>query len=372
MIRFSRFGGHEALKYLNVPSINLFTHSSFPLKPHNPSPKLKNQLQCTASPLSTTMDSTEEELAYDLSPILKVYKNGRIHRLAGTDVVPPCLDPTTNVQSKDVVISEEDNISARLFIPKTDYPPTQKLPLLVYFHGGAFIIESPFSANYHNLLNKIVSKANVIAVSVHYRRAPEHPVPVAHEDSWLALKWIASHVGGNGTEELLNEYADFGRVFFSGDSAGANIANYLGVRVGTEGLPRGVKVEGIALVHPYFWGVEPLECEARKPEETGKGHQLWRFVCPTTCGCDDPVINPGKDPNLGRLGCERVVVCVAENDLLRDRGWYYKELLEKSGWGGVVEIKEIKDEGHVFHMFNPDCENALLLLNQIVSFIKHH
>ncbi|WJX50462.1 hypothetical protein P8452_36760 [Trifolium repens] len=73
-------------------------------------------------------------------------------------------------------------------------------------------------------------------------------------------------------------------------------------------------------------------------------HNLWRFSCPTTSGSDDLLINPAKDPNLGSLGCKRVLVCVAEKDLLKDRGWYYKELLEKSGWGGVVEVIETEDE----------------------------
>jgi acetyl esterase/lipase len=66
-----------------------------------------------------------------------------------------------------------------------------------------------------------------------------------------------------------------------------------------------------------------------------------------------------------------VLVFVAENDLLKDRGWYYKELLEKIGWGGVVEVIETKGEGHVFHLFNPKCDNALSLFNQIASFINH-
>ncbi|KAG5143698.1 hypothetical protein JHK82_019393 [Glycine max] len=316
---------------------------------------------------STT--STESEVAYDIPPILKVYKNGRIERLAGFEVVPPGLDPETNVESKDVVIAVKDGVSARLYIPKTTYPPTQKLPILVYFHGGAFIIGTPFSPNYHNLLNNVVSKANVIGVSVHYRRAPEHPVPIAHEDSWSALKWVASHIGGNGVEEWLNKYGDFEKVFVAGDSAGANIASYLGIRVGLEQLP-GLKLEGVALVHPYFWGTEPLECEAERAEGTAKVHQLWRFTCPTTTGSDDPIINPGQDPNLGKLACGRVLVCVAEKDLLKDRGWHYKELLQKSDWPGVVDVVETKDEDHVFHMSDPNCDNAKALLNQIVSFIK--
>ena len=59
--------------------------------------------------------------------------------------------------------------------------------------------------------------------------------------------------------------------------------------------------EGVVLVHPYFWGTEPLECEVEQAEGAAKVHQLWRFTCPTTTGSDDPIINPGQDPNLGKL-----------------------------------------------------------------------
>ncbi|KAJ1377971.1 Lipase, GDXG, putative serine active site [Sesbania bispinosa] len=316
------------------------------------------------------MDSSSREIAHDFSPLVKIYKDGRIERLLGCDFVPPSLDPTTNVESKDVVISKDEDISARIFIPKLNGDQNQKLPVFVYFHGGGFCIETPSSPHYHKYLNSIVSQAHVIAVSVHYRRAPEHPLPIAYEDSWTSLKWVASHFGGNGPDEWLNRHADFKKVFFAGDSAGANIAHHMALRVGTEGLS-GVKLEGIVLVHSYFWGIERIGSETKRSEHLAMVENLWRFTCPTTTGSDDPLINPAKDPNLGKLGCNRVLVFVAENDLFKDRGLYYKEVLEKSGWHGVVEVMEAKGEGHVFHLFNPNCKNALSLLNRIASFINH-
>lgn len=335
-------------------------------KPFLPSLKLRRKPLSTMDSTSSTID---DEVAVDLTPVLKLYKSGRVQRLAGTEVLPPSLDPKTNVESKDVIISKEHNISARLFIPKTNHPPTQKLPVLVYIHGGAFCIETPFSPNYHNYLNSVTSLANVIGVSVHYRRAPEHPVPTGHEDSWLALKWVASHVGGNGSDEWLNQYADFEKVFIGGDSAGGNIAHHLSIRVGKENLD-GLKLEGSFYIHPYFWGVDRIGSELKQAEYIEKIHNLWRFACPTTNGSDDPLINPANDPDLGKLGCKRLLICVAGQDILKDRGWYYKELLEKNSWGGVVEVIETEDENHVFHMFKPTCDNAAVLLNQVVSFIK--
>ncbi|TXG64353.1 hypothetical protein EZV62_011347 [Acer yangbiense] len=77
-------------------------------------------------------------------------------------------------------------------------------------------------------------EAKIIAVSVDYRLAPENPVPAAYEDSWTTLKWVASHFNGKGSEDWLNRHADFQRVFLSGDSAGANIANRMAIKHGHE------------------------------------------------------------------------------------------------------------------------------------------
>ncbi|KAF3435381.1 hypothetical protein FNV43_RR22470 [Rhamnella rubrinervis] len=320
--------------------------------------------------MDTKISTLSDEVAHDYSPYLKIYKDGRVERIAGIDSVPPSLDPRTGVESKDVVISPEKDVSARIFIPKTTTTSTvQKLPLLVYFHGGAFCIETPFSRSYHNFLNELVAEANVVAVSVHYRRAPEHPLPIAYEDSWESIKWAVSHFEGKGPEEWLNSNVDYNKVFFGGDSAGANIAHHMALRVSSEGLG-GPKIVGLALIHPYFWGSEPIGSEETRVERRVMAEAIWRFACPTTSGSDDPLINPAKDPNLGKLSGDRVLVCVAEKDGLKDRGWYYQELLEKSGWRGTVEVDEIKEEDHVFHMLKPTCDNALLLIKKVASFIN--
>ncbi|GLT54364.1 hypothetical protein SLA2020_275670, partial [Shorea laevis] len=130
---------------------------------------------------------------------------------------------------------------------------TQKLPLLFYVHGGAFVNESAFSLKYHNFVNTLVAEANVIGVSFEYSLFPTRPITACYKDSWVGLQWVASHCNGNGPEPWLNDHADFQRVFVAGDSAGANISHTLLVRVGLIGLP-GVKVVGAVLVHPYFGG----------------------------------------------------------------------------------------------------------------------
>ncbi|GKV53448.1 hypothetical protein SLEP1_g59972, partial [Rubroshorea leprosula] len=87
----------------------------------------------------------------------------------------------------------------------------QKLPLVVYFHGGAFPIATVAEPKYHTSLNMLLAEANVVVPSVDYRLAPEHPLPAAYEDSWASRQWVASHIVGDneGQEDWPKDYVDF-------------------------------------------------------------------------------------------------------------------------------------------------------------------
>ncbi|CAK7329836.1 unnamed protein product [Dovyalis caffra] len=189
----------------------------------------------------------------------------------------------------------------------------------------------------YNYLVSLAKKANVIVVAIQYRRAPEHPLPIAYDDSWAQIQWVVSHVKGDGPEPWLNEYANFERVHLIGSSAGANIAHNMAIRVGNDGLTGGVKIVGMGLMHPYFGNNEPSK--------------LMEFIFPSIEGRTDPRINPvGAGVDLASLGCTRLLICVASEDWLRDRGVAYHEALRKSGWpDGLVEIVETEGEGHVRH-----------------------
>ena len=321
------------------------------------------------------MDSSKPKVIDEVFPYLRVYEDGTIERLHGTEVAPAGFDPRTGVSSKDVVVVPETGVSARLYRPNLP-PKNKKLPLVVYFHGGGFFISSAGDPKYHHSMNNLVATADVIAVSVNYRLAPEHRLPAAYEDSWAAVQWVASHsAGGGGGEAWVKDEVDFERVFLVGDSAGANIAHHLGLRIVGSGLDQRMNVVGIVSVHPYFWGEEGIgsEAMAKDPVRKAMVDKWWQFVCPSGRGNDDPLINPFVDggPRFKDLGCDRVLVCVAERDILRDIGRLYYETLVKSGWGGRAEIVETEGEDHVFHIFQVDSDKAQRLLTCVASFINH-
>ncbi|KAL5558892.1 hypothetical protein UlMin_035103 [Ulmus minor] len=318
------------------------------------------------------MDSTTTEVSLEVFPYLRLYKDGTLERLAGTQVAPAGLDPQTGVLSKDVVIIPETSVSVRLYRPNI-VKPGQKLPIAVYFHGGGFFISSIADPVYHNSLNRLVNDANIIVVSVGYRLAPEHPLPAAYDDCWAALHWITSHSVGTdrGEESWLADYVDFDRVFLAGDSCGANIAHHMVCRV-TESDPK-LKISGIVMIHPYFWGKKPIGSEVKDTFRREMVDRWWFVVCPSEKGNDDPLINPFADgaPKLeGLTACRRILVLTAEKDILRDRGWLYYEKVRKSAWGGKIEIEETEGEDHIFHILNPNTDESESLINRLASFIN--
>lgn len=164
-------------------------------------------------------NNPELELELELLPYLRVYKNGVVERLVGTRVTPPGLDSLTGVDSKDITIVPETGITARLYRPTAVEPP-RKLPLVVYFHGGAFLITSSAEPIYHNnCLIPLAAATESVVLSVNYRLAPEHPLPAAYEDSWAALQWVAeqSKTSGDeaGQEPWLKQLVDFEKVLLT-------------------------------------------------------------------------------------------------------------------------------------------------------------
>ena len=305
--------------------------------------------------LNPTPTPNNDQILHDFSPRFIVYKDGHVHRFRGQEKVPAGVDHITGVHSKDVTINPQTGVSARLFLPKTAVSGAGKLPLLIYIHGGAFCTFSPFHPYYHRHCNTVAAEANAVVVSVDYRLAPEHPLPVGYDDTWEAIKWAAAHSNGGGPEPWLNDHADFRRVYFAGDSAGGNFAHDMAMRVGSEGLP-GSDLAGIVVIHPYF-AIDEKE-------------ELIKFLYPSMDWLEEPKMRPDKDRNLRRLGCRRVMVMVAGDDFLVGRGRTYYEALKNSGWDGEVELVETEGEGHVFHLVDPTKEKAQILVKQFASFLN--
>jgi acetyl esterase/lipase len=316
-------------------------------------------------------DADADAVAVELLPFIRVYVSGRVERLLGTDTVAASLDEPTGVASKDVTVDPATNLSVRLYLPPA-VAAGERLPILVYFHGGGFMVESATSPTYHRYLNALASRARVVAVSVEYRLAPEHPLPAAYDDSWAALAWAVATAAAPGAvdpEPWLAAHGDASRVFIAGDSAGANIAHNVAMRAAAAPLPGGAGITGVLLMHPYFWDAS----NTMGPALEDRISREWRFMCGSPdVRVDDPRLSPTVQqgaPSLAALPCRRVMVAVAGDDFLAGKGRAYHAALVASRWHGEAELVDTPGEDHVFHLTRPGTAAAAKMMDLVVDFV---
>jgi acetyl esterase/lipase len=324
--------------------------------------------QSKPSPDSSAMDP-DAELDYEFPGSFRYYKCGRVERLDGTEVVPTGTDPTTGVASKDITINQSTGLSVRLYLP-SGIQPDKKVPVILFIHGGAFIIHTAGSPVYHRYCNLLSANAKSVVVSVSYRLAPEHRVPVAYDDTWEALKWVVLNCR-SGPEPWLAEHSDLARIFLAGDSAGGNAVHNVAMRFGGEGLDGCPKLKGLVLLNPYFWGKDPIGNEKTDPGLQAWMEETWSFICGGKYDMNHSFVHPlGSPETFSKLGCERVMVTVAELDLFAERGRAYAEALKKSSWEGEVQLYETPGEEHVYFLTNFDGEKAVKEMEAVVAFIN--
>lgn len=127
------------------------------------------------------------------------------------------------------------DLPVRVYVPASDGPH----PVVVFFHGGGFVVGS--LDGYDDPCRLLTSAAEAVVVSVDYRLAPEHPFPAAVEDAYAATEWVAAHAG-----DLPGE-ADAGRLAVAGDSAGGTLAAVVSLAARDRDGPH---VDAQALIYP--------------------------------------------------------------------------------------------------------------------------
>ncbi|RLN41505.1 putative carboxylesterase 15 [Panicum miliaceum] len=307
----------------------------------------------------------------DLAGLVQLLSDGTVTRRSDAEGLPvPSFRPTLSVEWKDVVYSPNHGLKLRIYKPAAssaataanadgdgDGPPT-KLPVLVYFHGGGFCVGSFDHPNFHACCLRLAGELPALVVSAGYRLAPENRLPAAHDDARTLVSWLRAQAAAGAPDPWLAERADLGRVFFTGDSAGGNIAHHVAVALGSGLL--GVapaRVAGCVLLWPFFTGVERTRSEAESPPgpfvTLPVYDQFCRLSLPPGATRDHPALNPfGPDsPALDSVALPPALVVVAEHDLLRDRAAGYAARLV--AMGKPVELVEFQGQHHGFFPVDP-------------------
>jgi acetyl esterase len=115
------------------------------------------------------------------------------------------------------------------------------LPVVIYVHGGGFVLGS---LDTHDRLMRLLALDSAAAViGVDYRLAPEYPFPAPLDDCVAAVHWIRAEAGRLGVDPE--------RIVLAGDSAGANLA--LASLLDLRDAPEPHACKGAALFYGCFW-----------------------------------------------------------------------------------------------------------------------
>ncbi len=220
---------------------------------------------------------------------------------------------------------------------RTYHPrPGETRPLVVFFHGGGWVLGSV--DGHDAIARRLCLESDAVVVSVDYRLAPEHPFPAAAEDAIAA------------TRHLLDHAADFGgdpaRVAVAGDSAGGHLAAVaaLGTR-GDDGSPLTAQY----LIYPitdFDFERESMRSNASgKLLETEGMKWFWNHFCPDPSTRTDWRASPLRASS--HEGLPPAIVTLAAHDPLFDEGLAYARRLEDAGIQTTVRIARDLVHGYI-------------------------
>lgn len=207
-------------------------------------------------------------------------------------------------------------IPVRLYQPAGDGP----FPLVVYFHGGGFVIGNIETSD--SLCRGLANRSGCLVASVDYPLAPEHKFPAIPEAAYAATCWLAAHAAELG--------ASGGPIAVAGDSAGGNLAAVVALMARQRGLPA---VAFQALIYP----VTDCSFDTLSYRENGAAYMLkrstmiwfWKQYLENEADGDHPFASPLRATELA--GLAPALVITAEFDPLRDEGEAYAERLRAAG-----------------------------------------
>lgn len=260
-------------------------------------------------------------------------------------VFPPPSD--VRVETADL-----DGLGAEWLIPHGDRAKASSL--LLYFHGGGYIMGSPLS--HRHLTAQLARVTGMTVLSVDYALAPESPFPAAVNDGVKAYHW------------LLRQGYEADTIAISGDSAGGGlaVATLLSARDRNLALPA-----ACALISPWV----DLTC----------GSQTYR-----SCAQLDPMITPPAIENMAETylagadahhplaspifadlrGLPPLLIHVGTNEILLDDS---RMLAARARAAGVqVRLDIWNGLFHVWHAFYQMLDEGERAIEAFSGFLHEH
>jgi len=248
------------------------------------------------------------------------------------NVAMPAMPEPVGKVEHILIPTSEGEVLARVFSPDAD---EKNLPVIVYFHGGGWVIAD--LNVYESSCRALCNAAEAIVVSVAYRQSPEVKYPAAVNDAYEATQWVlqnAANIGG-----------DPNRVAIAGESAGGNLAAVTCLRAKDEG---GRMPIAQLLVYPVtdtsMSQASYAENTDTQPLNSSMMTWFWKHYLESDSQKSEKYVAPLTANDLS--GLPPAIIITAEFDPLRDEGEQYAQKLADAG----VSVKSQRYDG-VTHEF---------------------
>jgi acetyl esterase/lipase len=229
-------------------------------------------------------------------------------------------------RSQNVVYSDHQapglngapQVRVRLYRP-ADQPG--QLPCLYWIHGGGHVLGQIEQDDL--MMEHIVEAVGCAAVSVEWRRPPEHPFPAPMDDCYAGLKWAHANAAELGL--------DPGRIAVGGASSGGGSAAGLALLARDRGE---VPVCFQLLVYPMLddRNVTPASLAVTEPKVWNRQSNLigWQSYVGDAVGTDrvSPYAAPARADSLA--GLPPAYLPVGDLDLFIDEDIEYAQRLQQA------------------------------------------
>jgi acetyl esterase len=245
-------------------------------------------------------------------------------------------------------------LAGRLYVPHDAAAPG---PLLVYFHGGGWVIGD--LETHDGPCRFLAANSAVRVLAIDYRLAPEHPFPAAAEDADAAYTWVTANAAELG--------ADPARIAVGGDSAGANLAAVAALLARDADRP-------MPAMQLLIYPVTVADEEPPSRRTFGDGFLLTR---PDMDFFEDNYLPAGADrgdPRVSLLraadfsGLPPTYLAVAGFDPLRDEGVAFGRRLEEAGV--PVSLRLHPGLVHTFANLTAICPSARQAMLEAVGALR--
>jgi acetyl esterase/lipase len=246
--------------------------------------------------------------------------------------------PEVEVDDTIVPGGPSDQVSVRILRPPGAAGP---LPVIVYIHGAGWVFGN--SHTHDRLIRELAVGAGAAVVFPNYSLSPEVRYPIAIEESYAVLEWVAGHGGERGL--------DASRIAVAGDSVGGNMAAALTLMAKQRSGPQ-------LITQVLFYPVTDAAFDTPSYHQFAEGYFLrrdgmqwfWNQYTADETERNEITASPLRASTEQLSGLPKALVITGEADVLRDEGEAYARKLRAAG----VDVSATRYEGiiHDFVMLN--------------------